>query len=66
MVGGPRLEGVRRRTLADRLASAGESAELEGSDVDSDAEALAAYNRMLKRLNEPTEPVRDEETSSGR
>jgi putative copper resistance protein D len=46
------LEGVRRRTLASNLDAAGERADLEGADLDDSDAALAAYNRMLARLND--------------
>jgi len=46
------LEGVRRSTLADNLEATGEQADLDGDDLDDDASALAAYNRMLARLHE--------------
>ena len=55
---GPRLEGVRRRTLAAQLARAGDDPEGEapGADVDVDADdaMLDAYNRMLARLDRHT------------
>jgi len=46
------LEGVRRSTLADHLDATGERTRLEGADLDEDEAALAAYNRMLGRLND--------------
>jgi len=46
------LEGVRRSTLADNLGATGEHADLDGTDLDDDESALAAYNRMLGRLND--------------
>ncbi|MGH3510315.1 MAG: cytochrome c oxidase assembly protein [Nocardioidaceae bacterium] len=46
-VAGAWLEGVRRQTLADHV---GEQSLVASLDVDSDDEALAAYNRMLGRL----------------
>lgn len=46
---GPWLESARRQTLIDHVGSGGEQLT---SDVDPDGdEALAAYNRMLQRLN---------------
>jgi putative copper resistance protein D len=45
------LEGVRRSTLAANLEASGERVTLDNADLDSDDSALAAYNRMLARLN---------------
>ncbi len=48
---GPWLENVRRSTLAEHVASGG--GEQVAADIDPDGEdALAAYNRMLGRLND--------------
>lgn len=49
---GPWLEAVRRQTLVDHVAASGDTLGYSGDDVDDDDEALAAYNRMLARLNE--------------
>jgi cytochrome c oxidase assembly factor CtaG len=50
---GPRLESVRRRTLAEHLARGGDDRDVaEDVDVDSDESVLAAYNRMLARMND--------------
>jgi cytochrome c oxidase assembly factor CtaG len=49
---GTYLEGVRRRQFVDRMGAAGEAADFVGADLDSDDAALAAYNRMLGRLND--------------
>lgn len=46
------LEDVRRSTLAANLDATGEHTELGEADLDEDDAALAAYNRMLARLNE--------------
>jgi putative copper resistance protein D len=46
------LEGVRRNTLAANLDATGEHADLGEGDLDEDEVALAAYNRMLARLEE--------------
>lgn len=46
------LEGVRLQTLADHV---GEQSLALSQDVDSDDEALAAYNRMLGRLSNSAE-----------
>ncbi len=49
------LEGVRRQTLVDHVADSGAAAPeaTSGAEFDTDGdEALAAYNRMLARLNE--------------
>jgi putative copper resistance protein D len=46
------LEGVRRSTLAGNLEATGETAELTDGDLDASDAALAAYNRMLGRLND--------------
>lgn len=46
------LEGVRRNTLAGNLEATGEQADLGTTDLDDDEAALAAYNRMLSRLND--------------
>jgi putative copper resistance protein D len=48
---GPWLESVRRQTLVDHVAASGETEGYAGDDVDDDEAALAAYNRMLARLN---------------
>lgn len=45
------LEGVRRSTLAANLQASGEDTTLTDDDLDDDDSALAAYNRMLARLN---------------
>jgi cytochrome c oxidase assembly factor CtaG len=51
---GARLEGVRRRQLVDRLGGGDDSSSFgDDVDVDQDDEMLAAYNRMLGRLNGP-------------
>lgn len=48
---GPWLESVRRNTLAEHVAESGaEPQDAEDLDPDSE-ESLAAYNRMLERLN---------------
>jgi putative membrane protein len=62
------LEGVRRSTLADNLRASGDSAELDDGDLDDDAAALAAYNRMLGRLNDGSarRSANDEETTTDR
>lgn len=46
------LEGVRRSTLAHNLDVTGQHTDLGSADLDEDDAALAAYNRMLGRLNE--------------
>jgi putative membrane protein len=46
------LEGVRRSTLASSLDAAGEHTDLDGTDLDEDTAALAAYNRLLGRLSD--------------
>ena len=48
---GPWLESVRRQTLVDHVAASGDTEGYTGDDVDDDEDALAAYNRMLARLN---------------
>ena len=51
---GPWLESVRRQTLVDHVAASGDIegyAGDSGVDLDDDDAALAAYNRMLARLN---------------
>jgi len=48
---GPWLESVRRQTLVDNVAASGDTEGYTGVDVDEDDAALAAYNRMLARLN---------------
>lgn len=48
---GPWLESVRRQTLVDHVAASGDTEGYSGDDVDDDEAALAAYNRMLARLN---------------
>lgn len=52
---GARLEGVRRATLAAQVSRGEVEPARFGSevDVDDDEEMLAAYNRMLGRLNGP-------------
>jgi putative copper resistance protein D len=52
---GQRLESVRRSTLAAQVSrGAGNTTSFEAEgDVDEDDALLAAYNRMLGRLNEP-------------
>jgi putative copper resistance protein D len=45
------LEGVRRQTLVDHVAASGDTEGYTGDNVDDDEAALAAYNRMLARLN---------------
>ncbi len=46
---GPWLESARRSALSEQIGSEGGDRELD--DLDDDDEALAAYNRMLARLN---------------
>jgi putative copper resistance protein D len=46
------LESVRRNTLAANLQASGDREGLGDSDLDSGDDALAAYNRMLARLNQ--------------
>ncbi|MGH3499422.1 MAG: cytochrome c oxidase assembly protein [Nocardioidaceae bacterium] len=48
------LEGVRRSTLSENLAHAGGDASSisETDDLDEDEAALAAYNKMLRGLNQ--------------
>ncbi len=62
------LEGVRRSTLADHLDATGERTRLDGADLDEDEAALAAYNRMLGRLNEGSarRAPTDDEPPTGR
>ena len=48
---GPWLESVRRQTLVDHVAASGDTEGYTGDNVDDDEAALAAYNRMLARLN---------------
>lgn len=51
---GPWLESVRRQTLVDHVAASGDTEGYTGdgsADLDDDEAALAAYNRMLARLN---------------
>ncbi len=48
---GPWLESVRRQALVDHVAASGDTEGYSGDDVDVDDDALAAYNRMLARLN---------------
>jgi putative copper resistance protein D len=52
---GQRLESVRRTTLAAQVSrGTGDATSFDaGTDVDDDDAMLAAYNRMLGRLNEP-------------
>lgn len=52
---GLRLEGVRRRTMAAQVArgDTGATETYDDTDVDDDEQMLAAYNRMLGRINEP-------------
>lgn len=49
---GPWLENVRRQTLVDHVAASGDTEGYAGDNVDDDDDALAAYNRMLARLND--------------
>lgn len=55
---GLRLEGVRRRTMAAHVSrgDTGPTDSYDDTDVDDDERMLAAYNRMLGRLNEPPGP----------
>ena len=55
---GLRLEAVRRRTLADRVAMTGAAASVpDDADIDDDDAMLNAYNQMLARMNgEPAQP----------
>jgi putative membrane protein len=49
---GERLEGVRRRTLAEHVSLGGETVTVaDDTDVDEDEDVLEAYNRMLARLH---------------
>jgi putative membrane protein len=53
---GERLESVRRSTLAAQVSrgAGGDATSFDdGADVDGDDDMLAAYNRMLDRLNQP-------------
>ena len=55
---GLRLEAVRRRTLADRVAMTGSATAVpDDADIDDDDAMLDAYNQMLARMNgEPAQP----------
>lgn len=49
---GERLEGIRRRTLAEHVSRGGETVTVaDDADVDEDEAMLEAYNRMLARLH---------------
>jgi len=55
MLVGARLEAIRRSTLAQQIATGGGAeAVADDTDVDEDDAVLAAYNRMLGRMNDQT------------
>jgi cytochrome c oxidase assembly factor CtaG len=62
------LEGVRRSTLAGNLEATGEQSQLGDGALDEDEAALAAYNRMLGRLNDGSarQAASGDESTNGR